>query len=93
MRTISRTGSFKRDYKRVIASPQGSKIEGLLRETIALLAEDRLLPERRRDHPLTGEWTGFRDCHLLPDCVLIYRKIGDADFELVRLGSHSALRL
>ena len=93
MRTIRRTGPFKRDYKRVIASPQGSKIAGLLRETLALLVGDQPLPDRCRDHQLTGARRSYRDCHILPDCVLIYRKMGDDSLELVRLGSHSALSL
>jgi len=48
------------------------------------------LPERLRDHSLTGEWADHRDCHIKPDLVLIYR-VPDADtFQLVRIGSHSS---
>jgi mRNA interferase YafQ len=51
------------------------------------------LPEKLHDHPLTGEWTDHRDCHVKPDLVLIYR-VPDAErLELVRLGSHSELSL
>jgi len=40
---------------------------------------------------MTGNWTDFRDCHVRPDLVLIYRKVGDDALQLVRLGSHSEL--
>jgi mRNA interferase YafQ len=62
-------------------------------EVVDLLAADRTLPRRNLDHPLTGEWSDHRDCHIRPDLVLIYRKSDDASLELVRLGSHSELGL
>ena len=40
---------------------------------------------------LSGEWSGFRDCHVKPDLVLIYEKPGTDTLRLVRLGSHSEL--
>jgi mRNA interferase YafQ len=46
-----------------------------------------------QDHPLAGEWDDFRDCHVRPDLVLIYRKPDAETLELVRLGSHSELSL
>ena len=49
------------------------------------------LPQRYFDHPLSGEWSGFRDCHIRPDLVLIYEKPDDHTLRLVRLGSHSEL--
>jgi mRNA interferase YafQ len=52
---------------------------------------DQALAERFRDHPLSGEWAGFRDCHVKPDLVLIYEKPDDETLRLVRLGSHSEL--
>jgi mRNA interferase YafQ len=51
--------------------------------------KDEALAERFRDHPLSGEWAGFRDCQ--PDLVLIYEKPDDETLRLVRLGSHSEL--
>ena len=60
---------------------------------IAMLANDELLPERCRDHALTGEWKDFRDCHIKPDLVRIYQKLDDERLVLVRLGSHSELWL
>ena len=58
-----------------------------------MLAADAPLPRRYFDHPLSGEWNDFRDCHLRPDLVLIYRKPDEQSLELVRLGSHRELGL
>lgn len=60
---------------------------------VSLLAADAPLPEKYRDHALTGGWKDHRDCHIRPDLVLIYRKPDAEALELVRLGSHSALSL
>ena len=92
MRTIERSTAFKRDYKRVKAAPRHMEdldvlLEGVL---IALLA-DQSLPEHHHDHPLTGNWAGYRDCHIKPDLLLVYRKPDAATLRLARLGSHSAL--
>jgi mRNA interferase YafQ len=40
---------------------------------------------------MQGEWNDHRDCHVKPDLVLIYRKVGEDTLQLVRLGSHSEL--
>ena len=58
---------------------------------VRLLAADEALPERNRDHALTGDWIGFRECHIRPDLLLIYEKEGQDVLRLVRLGSHSEL--
>ena len=55
-----------------------------------MLAKDEPLPRRYFDHPLGGEWSDHRDCHIKPDLILIYRKAADASLEL---GSHSELGL
>jgi mRNA interferase YafQ len=61
-----------------------------LREVILLLAEGEPLPARFRDHPLSGNWKEFRECHLEPDWLLIYKSDAD-DLYLVRTGTHSDL--
>jgi mRNA interferase YafQ len=58
-----------------------------------MLVNDQTLPAALRDHALTGKWQTFRDCHLRPDLVLIYRKRESEFLELLRLGSHSELGL
>jgi mRNA interferase YafQ len=57
------------------------------------LTNDQSLPEKNRDHALSGDWKDHRDCHIKPDLVLIYRKPDNAVLQLVRLGSHSELGL
>jgi mRNA interferase YafQ len=93
MRTIERTGKFKRDYKREMKGPYRATLESNFIEVLKALATDQPLADRHRDHALTGEWKDHRDCHLKPDLVLIYRKPDDDVLQLVRLGSHSELGL
>jgi len=61
-----------------------------LRELILLLLAEHPLPERYRDHPPRGNWKGYRDVHIEPDWLLIYRIAGD-ELHLVRTGSHAHL--
>lgn len=89
MRAIERTTKFKRDYKREKKTDPG--LDAVLVPVIELLATDESLPEKLRDHALSGTWAGYRDCHVRPDLVLIYAKPNDETLSLVRLGSHSEL--
>ena len=82
MRRIEPTSAFKRDYKRVKATPKHQDIDLLLSEVLKQLAINSTLPERHRDHPLTGDWKDHRDCHVKPDLVLIYRKPDDEVLQL-----------
>ena len=92
MRTIERSSAFKRDFKRVKASPRHSKdADSLILAAVSLLATDQPLPESNYDHPLVGEWAGYRECHLKPDLLLVYRKLDGDILKLARLGSHSEL--
>jgi mRNA interferase YafQ len=91
MRTVKYTSRFKRDYRREKSAQHGKKLDNLLMEVVDMLVADKALPRRNFDHPLTGEWSDHRDCHIRPDLVLIYRKPDDTSLELVRLGSHSEL--
>ena len=91
MRTIERTSAFKKDYKRVKATPRHKHVETLLEETVRLLVLDRALLEKHFDHNLAGEWNDHRECHLKPDLLLIYAKPDAETLRLVRLGSHSDL--
>ena len=92
MRTIERATAFKRDYKRVKATPRHSKdMDALMSSIVALLLLDQSLSESNRDHALGGDWAGYRECHLKPDLLLIYRKPDVDTLRLARLGSHSEL--
>jgi mRNA interferase YafQ len=91
MRTTEWTSAFKRDYKRIKATPRHKDIEILLPQISSLLADDKPLPERHRDHGLGGNWIGHRECHLKPDLLLIYKLPDDSTLRMVRMGSHSEL--
>jgi mRNA interferase YafQ len=93
MRTIEKTGQFKRDYKREIKGPHRQTLESDFVAILVALANDQLLAEKHRDHALSGDWKDHRDCHVKPDLILIYRKPDEAALQLVRLGSHSELGL
>jgi mRNA interferase YafQ len=91
MRRIERTNAFRRDYKRESRGQRRHELETVLTSSIALLADDKPLPEKNRDHALGGEWRDHRECHLKPDLLLIYRKPDAEVLQLIRLGSHSEL--
>jgi mRNA interferase YafQ len=96
MRTIKYTTSFKKDFKREKKGQYRKSVEIDLAEVLTLLQADTTLPDRYRDHALTGNWKGYRDCHIKPDLLLIYQKTDQDELlilELVRLGSHSELDL
>nr|WP_050455893.1 type II toxin-antitoxin system YafQ family toxin [Candidatus Burkholderia verschuerenii] len=93
MRTIERTTAFRRDFKREARGPHRGLLDTDLRQVIEALANDQPLEPRHRDHALTSNWKDYRDCHIKPDLVLIYRLIGADRLILTRLGSHSELDL
>jgi mRNA interferase YafQ len=93
MRTVRYTSRFRRDYRREKSGRHGRRLDAELLETVTMLVKDEPLLRRYFDHPLGGEWSDHRDCHIRPDLILIYRKPDDASLELVRLGSHSELGL
>ena len=78
MRTIEQTGQFRRDYKREAKGSNRQTLENELIAIITDLANDQSLPEKNRDHALSGDWKDHRDCHIKPDLVLIYRKPDNA---------------
>ena len=83
------TGQFKRDLKRI--QKRGLELE-LLKNVIRLLLEEQTLDEKYRDHALTGNYRGFRECHIQPDWLLIYLIEYDIiTLTLVDTGSHSDL--
>lgn len=93
MRTIERSNQFKKDFKRESKGKFSKTLPSDLTNALTLLVNDQPLPARYFDHALTGNWADFRDCHIKPDLVLIYRKPDDETLELARLGSHSELGL
>jgi mRNA interferase YafQ len=89
-RKIMRTTKFKKELRQ--SQKQGKDIV-LAEKIITMLANDEPLPSKHRDHALTGNWAGFRECHITPDWLLVYRKSDDGELllVLVRLTSHSQL--
>ena len=93
MREINRSTRFKRDYK--LMKKRGKDMDKI-NSVILMLANDEELPPALCDHPLNGNWSGFRDCHIEPDWILIYQKIDNQLLELEELrleatGTHSDL--
>jgi mRNA interferase YafQ len=87
--TVIPTTQFKKDYK--LAMKRRLDIE-LLESIIAVLAMGETLAEKHKDHALTGNWAGHRECHILPDWLLIYRiDDGVLVLTLARTGTHSDL--
>ena len=92
MRKIDRASIFKRDFKRVKASPRHRKdVDSLVSAVVELLLLDQALPESNRDHALGGDWSGYREGHNSPDLLLIYRKPDADTLRRARIGSHSEL--
>ena len=84
---ILQTKQFKKDINRV--SKRGKSKEKLI-EVLRILERGEDLPEKYRDHKLSGNWIGRRDCYVEPDWVLIYNVTEDLII-LERTGSHSDL--
>ena len=83
------TTAFKKDYK--LAMKRHMDVD-LLDDIVRTLSRGEPLPEKNRDHALTGDWIGHRECHIQPDWLLIYRIEGDVlVLTLARTGSHSDL--
>ena len=92
MRHIESSGVFRKQLKRMM---RRGKSEDEIKVVIVLLACDQALPPKYRDHALTGNFNGFRDCHIQPDWLLIYKKQDSEDgrgiLRLEATGTHSDL--
>ena len=89
MLTIKYHTMFKKDFKRI--KKRGYDISRL-EKIVELLANEVPLPEQFKDHNLSGNYTGFRECHIAPDWLLIYQvKNNELVLVLSRTGSHSDL--
>jgi len=93
VRAIKQTGQCKRDLKREAKGKYRALLEDSLIPVLLALAADAPLEPRHCDHALTGDWKNHRDCHIMPDLVLLYQKPDDGTLRLIRLGSHAELGL
>ena len=83
------TSRFKKNY--ALMEKRGYNMS-LIDDVVETLLAEKPLPPERRDHPLRGNWKGFRECHILPDWLLIYKIDGvHLILYLERTGTHSDL--
>lgn len=87
MKALRLAKAFSKDLKRV---ERRGYNRALLETVVNALRRDEELPVARRDHPLKGEWKGWRECHIQPDWLLIY-KATDTEVLLARTGTHADL--
>jgi len=88
MREIVRKKQFKKDYQSIKRT--GRNMARFV-EALGFLQSGEDLPGIYRDHQLTGNWQGYRECHLGGDWLLIFERT-EKEIILVRMGSHSELR-
>ena len=83
------SNQFKKDYKKAVK--RHCDIEELFK-VIELLKKQHPLPPEKRDHALTGDYSGYRECHVHPDFLLVY-KVVDSQLQLYlyRTGTHADL--
>ena len=87
MRSISYSGQFKKDIKK--AEKRGKEMTKI-KEVIQLLVNNQPLPAQLSDHPLKNNWKNYRDLHIEPDWLLIYRA-DESSVHFERTGTHSDL--
>lgn len=88
MYLLDYSSQFKKDFKKIAKMQIADIIE--VGGVITRLQRGEALDAKHVDHALTGNWLGFRDCHIKPDLVLIYR-VCDGMLQLARIGSHSEI--
>lgn len=89
MLKIVSSNHFKRDLK--AALKRNLRLDKL-ENVVSLLANEEKLPAKFRDHSLTGDYSGFRECHIEPDWLLVYRiESSELELFLFRTGTHSDL--
>ena len=83
------TSQFKKDYK--LAQKRHVDIDELFK-VISMLQKQEPLPDEKRDHSLVGNYKDYRECHVRPDLLLIYKiKKEELELLLFRIGTHSDL--
>lgn len=87
MLEVKYSTKFKKDFKSCIKRNYDMK---LLQNVIEILRIPEKLPERNKEHNLLGEYTSYKECHILPDWLLIY-KITNSELQLYRTGTHADL--
>lgn len=89
MLTIKYQAAFKKDYKRIKKRGYDTR---LLEAVVERLATGQTLSREYRDHELSGDYKGSRECHIAPDWLLVYEVVErDLILYLMRTGTHSDL--
>ncbi len=88
MLEIVYSSQFKKDFKKLRNSPLADL--KTIFDVIYQLEHKNILDVQFKDHTLIGNWSSFRECHIKPDLLLIYRN-HQSELQLARLGSHSDL--
>jgi len=92
---IKSSTQFKRDLKKVKKGRYADDVKGgdsALAKVLTMLVKGEELPRQYNDHPLASNWKTYRDCHIKPDLILIYRVTNEL-LNLARIGTHSELSL
>ena len=87
MLKLTVSGQYKRDHKTILK--RGWNV-GILKTVLDVLLNEEKLDRKYHDHELSGNYVGYRECHIESDWLLIY-KIADGELMLQRTGSHSDL--
>lgn len=88
---IKLENSYSSDYKKALKQGiLGDNEAEIIKNIVERLLKQEPLDPKFKDHPLKGDYRGYRDCHVKPDLVLIY-KISDDNLHLVRIGTHREL--
>lgn len=85
MLNIRTTKKYNQDLRR--CAKRGYNIR-LMADIVNILRIPALLPQQNRDHKLSGNFSGYRECHVESDWILVYRYV-DGSLELSRTGTHS----
>ena len=87
---VELANSFKKDYKKIKKQGKDAAVDALIKR----IEDGKTLEPHHRDHALGGQYLGYRECHIEPDLLLIYRIFKDTlVLVCVRVGSHSELGL
>lgn len=87
MLDIRYSTKFKKDFKTCVK--RGCKMS-LLQQAIDILRIPAPLPEKNKEHSLIGNYAGYKECHIEPDWLLIYKQT-DSELQLIRTGTHADL--
>ncbi len=88
MLEIVYSSQFKKDFKKARKLPLPDL--KIIFEVISILEQEATIDAKYKDHELIGNWSSFRECHIKPDLLLIYKR-NSFELQLARIGTHSDL--